>query len=134
MAAAAESNVTPILNLKAKRDALPPSERKIVKRCVEAYEESLIDSVSELKSGLEVSGRQSSFTSTTTMKQAKGSNISISVAPRVRAAREALEFEVHITDDNQLELGWVDVEDDEDDQGGGGPDDDGFPNDGFGDD
>lgn len=98
--------------------ALTKSEEKIVKRCVKAYERMLEAAVPELISGLRVSGKQSSLSTTTTLKKAKGRNITTIVAPRVRAAREAEEFQIHLTDDNQLELGWVDVSDEEEETEG----------------
>lgn len=117
----------PRLSLKEKRERLRPAEKKIVKRACEAIEGQLIEALTELVSGVQVSGKQSSFTPTITLKAKRrkdGSvkNLECIVAPRVRAAREAVEFEVHIGDDNQLTMGWVEEDDDLDD------DDDTFEN------
>lgn len=117
------TNVSEIPTLKMRREKLSKSERKIIDRCVAAAELQLIDALPELLNGLEVSGRQSSLSITTTLKKAKGPNVTVLVAPRVRAAREAEEFQVHLTDDNQLELGWLDTSDEEKTRGGN--DDDG---------
>lgn len=114
MSAGSTSNGSTAVTLKSKRDALPKGEKQIVKRVVDAFEERLIDAIGELVGGLE-NGRQSSFSATMALKMAKGRNVSVIVAPRVRAPRESTEFEVHLTDDRQLEMGWLDVEEDEDD-------------------
>lgn len=102
--------------LKAARERLSPDERKIVKRICAAYELHLIESLPETIAGVRASGKQSSFTETVMLKPAKKSNLHISLAPRVRAARESIEFEAHIDDDNQLALGWVEAEDEPDDE------------------
>jgi hypothetical protein len=83
-----------------------------VERAVDAFEAMLIGAISELVAGLE-NGRQSSFSVTVAFKTAKGRNVSVVVAPRVRAPRESTEFEVHLTDDRQLEMGWLAVEEDD---------------------
>lgn len=100
--------------LKAARERLSPDERKIVKRICAAYELHLIESLPEAIAGVRASGKQSSFTETVTLKPAKKSNLHISLAPRVRAARESIEFEAHIDESNQLALGWVEAEDEPD--------------------
>ena len=111
----AAGTLTPIYGLKAKREALPKAHRKIVKSCTEQFEEGLIDAIDEMISGISnESGRQASYTSTVKLVKRKGQNIAGSVQPRVRAPRENYEFEVHPTDDRQLEMGWVDTDDDDD--------------------
>lgn len=118
MATAAESNVSSLVTLKSKRERLASHEQKIR----DAFEGQLIDSLTEFVSGVQVSGKQSSFTPTVTLK-AKGKkdgqvrNLSITIAPRVRAVREAEEFEVHINDDNQLQFGWIETDEDTESEG-----------------
>lgn len=97
--------------LKAARERLSPDERKIVRRILAHFELDLIAAIPETIAGVRVSGKQSSFTETITLKPAKKSNLHVALAPRVRAAREGVEFEAHIDESNQLALGWVEAED-----------------------
>lgn len=97
--------------LKSARERLSADERKIVKRIVTQYEIDLIDALPEMLAGVRASGKQASFTETVALRPAKKSNLHVALAPRVRAAREGVEFEAHIDDSNQLALGWVEAED-----------------------
>lgn len=125
----AAGSVTSIGTLSELRGRLSSSEQKIIRRCSEAAEKQMIGALRELLDGLEVSGRQSSLSITVTLKKQGRHNVALSVAPRVRAAREAEEFEVHVTDDRQLELGWIDEEDGEHEAG---TEDGEWPEDAFG--
>jgi hypothetical protein len=102
--------------LKAARERLSADERKIARRIIAQFELDLLDALPELIAGVRASGKQSSFSETVALKPAKKQNLHISLAPRVRAAREVVEFEAHIDDSNQLALGWVEAEDEPEDE------------------
>lgn len=107
---------TPILTgLKEKRASLAPDERKLVTRVMNHIEEELIDSFPEMINGVKVSQKQSSFSPTISLNRAKRQNLKVRVDARVRAARESLEFEARLTDDDQLALGWDHADEGEDD-------------------
>ena len=92
--------------LKDKRASLSRDEAKMVRRCMDHIESEMIDALPELTNGVKVSQKQSSLSMTIALNRAKRNNLKVSVDARVRAAREPLEFEAHLTDDNQLALGW----------------------------
>jgi hypothetical protein len=97
---------SPVLNLKEKRALLSEDELQLVRRIMIHIEEQFIDSFDELIAGVRVSDKQASFSPTISLNKAKLNNLKVKVDARVRAPREALEFEARLTDDNQLALGW----------------------------
>ncbi len=95
-----------VLTLKEKRLKLSSDERTMVRRIMAHIEEQFIDSFDELIAGVRVSAKQASFSPTIALNKAKRSNLRVTVDARVRAPREALEFEAHLTEGGQLALGW----------------------------
>ena len=92
--------------LKGKRKGLTGDEGNMIRTIVDHIEAELIDALPELIHGVRVSGKQASFSPTVSLNVAKRNNLTVKVSARVRAARQPLEFEAHLTDDDQLALGW----------------------------
>ncbi len=110
------SGESAVLTLKEKKAKLSTDERTMVRRIMAHIEEQFIDSFDELIAGVRVSAKQASFSPTIALNKAKQSNLRVTVDARVRAPREALEFEAHLTEGGQLALGWEDDPGDGDDR------------------
>lgn len=99
--------------LKEARESLSPDERKILKRILARYELDLVGSLRQMIASVKTSRRQSTVSATVAITPAKGDNVRIDMdPPRVRGAmREKMSFEAHLSDQDQLALGWVEAED-----------------------
>lgn len=96
------------------RARLSKDEKALVRRIAAEFERGLIEALPEMLAGVRASGKQSSFTETVSLKKAKGANLHVGIEPRVRTGREQIRFEAHITETNQLSLGWIEAEDESD--------------------
>lgn len=107
-----------VLTLKELRETLPSDERRMIRDQLQHIERHLILALPEMKAGVLATRSQSSMTPTIAMtpKGKTGNNIKVRTSCRVRAEREALEGDYHLTEDGQLVLGLEDVKDDGDDE------------------
>lgn len=92
--------------VEARLNALSPSERESVVTVHERMLSELIDVLPELRAAVKASSKSASTTLTVSLKPGKKGHIRARVGTRVRAPREELELDMHITDDNQLSLGF----------------------------
>ncbi len=102
------SNVTQIDqgdSLKELREGLSKSHRKIMKAILPEIERELIDSLPELEDGVNTSGASGSVSITLAIRAGKRGRFLGKLSARVRTPRESIEFDFHVGDDNQLELG-----------------------------
>ncbi len=98
-------NVTPIDGLDELRKGLTPGHRKIVRAYIRQVERDFIEALPELNEGVNTSGAEGSISTTFAIKKAKHGRFAGTLTCRVRTPREPTEFDLHIGDDHQLELG-----------------------------
>jgi hypothetical protein len=95
--------------LEALRKSLTTAERKIVTAVTNQFERDLIDALPEIQEGVQTSAAEGSFSTTLQIKAAKKSarRFIATLKPRVRVPREPTEFDMHVADDGQLALGFL---------------------------
>lgn len=100
-------NVTAIKSdtLDALRKAMTPAHKKIVRTVLATVERELIEALPELQEGVNTSAAEGSFSCTLAIKKAKKGRFVGKLSARVRTPREPTEFDFHVADDGQLELG-----------------------------
>ncbi len=101
------TNVTPIDRLDKARQGLSSGQQKVVRAVMYAAELEMIDALPELTDGVRSSARQGSWTVTLELRAVGKSeeHFKATLKPRVRVPKEPTEFDFHLGEDRQLELG-----------------------------
>jgi hypothetical protein len=91
------------------RKGLTAAEREITAAITAQFERDLMDALPEIQEGVQTSSGEGSFSVTLQVVAAKKSarRFIAKLKPRVRVPREVTEFDMHLSTDGQLALGFL---------------------------